>query len=53
MPIPSAPDPNATCPHCGRSGMVGHDREFVGTKATTIFKCHNCNHTWRVPDAPT
>ena len=50
MAIPSAPDPKAVCPFCGRSGMVGHEREFKGATALTVFKCHNCNQTWQVPD---
>jgi transposase-like protein len=40
------------CPRCGRTGLVGSEREIIGTKAVTVFKCHNCNHTWRVPDEP-
>jgi transposase-like protein len=52
MPIPSPPDPKATCPFCEHSGKVGHDREIVGGMAVTIFKCHNCNRTWRIPDEP-
>jgi transposase-like protein len=43
-------DPNPTCPYCERTGMVGRDREFSKGKAATVFKCHNCNRTWRVPD---
>jgi hypothetical protein len=38
------------CPICGRAGLVGSEREVVGDKAVTVFKRHNCNHTWRVPD---
>jgi hypothetical protein len=41
------------CPRCGKVGMVGSEREFVGEQAVTVFKCHHCNFMWRVPDAPT
>jgi transposase-like protein len=48
-PLAISPD---DCPRCGRGGMVGTEREIVGVKAVTVFKCHNCNYTWRVADEP-
>jgi hypothetical protein len=38
------------CPHCGRKGQIGSDRVFEGEAAYTMFKCHNCDHVWRIPD---
>jgi transposase-like protein len=52
MGISTPPDLNATCPYCNRAGMVGREREFTKGTAATVFKCHNCNRTWRVPDTP-
>ena len=43
-------DPEA-CPVCGKVGMVGREREIVGDRAVTVYKCHHCNNTWRVPDS--
>jgi transposase-like protein len=50
MPFAIRPDPNAACPFCQKEGMVGHEREFVGSTTVTIYKCHHCNRTWQVPD---
>jgi len=44
-----AVDPEA-CPICGKVGMVGREREIVGDRAVTVFKCHHCNNTWRMSD---
>jgi len=52
MPFATAPHPNARCPFCDQEGMVGFEREVVGTHAVTIYKCHHCNTTWEVPDDP-
>jgi DNA-directed RNA polymerase subunit M/transcription elongation factor TFIIS len=52
MPIHDPRDPMSQCPHCGRAGLVGSEREVTGDKAVTVFKCHHCEHTWRVPDWP-
>jgi hypothetical protein len=38
------------CPVCGRTGLVGKEREIVGTRAVTIYKCHGCDNSWRVRD---
>ena len=43
-------DPMERCPRCGRAGQVGSDRVVKGTNAETVFKCHNCEYTWRVSD---
>jgi transposase-like protein len=40
------------CPYCGKAGMVGREREVIGSRAVTVFKCHHCNRTWRIPDSP-
>ena len=32
--------------------MVGHEREFSGENAMTVYKCHHCNSTWEVSDDP-
>jgi DNA-directed RNA polymerase subunit M/transcription elongation factor TFIIS len=40
----------SVCPRCGRAGLLGSEREISGTNATIVFRCHNCNHTWRVGD---
>ena len=40
----------SVCPRCGRAGLIGSDREISGQNAATVFRCHNCNHTWRVAD---
>jgi transposase-like protein len=45
-PMPPMPP----CPHCGRAGLVGSEREVTGDKAVTVFKCHHCEYTWRVPN---
>jgi hypothetical protein len=50
MPVHDPRNPMSQCPICGRAGLVGSEREVVGDKAVTVFKYHNCNHTWRVPD---
>jgi len=50
MPVHDPRDPMSVCPRCGRAGLVGSDREMSGTKAATVFRCHNCDHTWRIPD---
>jgi RNase P subunit RPR2 len=43
-------DPMARCPHCRRAGLVGSARVFSGEKAGTMFMCHNCQHSWQIPD---
>jgi transposase-like protein len=52
MPVHDLRDPMSVCPRCQRAGLVGSDREISGQKAATVFRCHNCNHTWRVADEP-
>ena len=42
--------PMSKCPVCGRTGLVGREREIVGTRAVTVYKCHGCDNSWRVPD---
>jgi hypothetical protein len=44
-------DPMQRGHHCGRAGQVGAARVFTGGKAGTLFKCHNCQHAWQVPDS--
>ena len=41
------------CPVCGRTGLVGKEHEIVGTRAVTVYKCHGCDNSWRVPDENT
>lgn len=43
-------EPMKKCHACGRVGMVGSARIFSGGKSATLFKCHNCQHKWEVPD---
>jgi hypothetical protein len=43
-------EPMQKCHHCGRAGLVGSARVFTAGKAGTLFKCHNCQHKWEVPD---
>src|SRR4051812_38955966 len=50
MPTPDPSNPMAECPRCRRAGFVGRDREITGDQAITVFKCHVCHETWRVPD---
>jgi hypothetical protein len=38
------------CPVCGRTGLVGKEHEIVGNRAVTVYKCHGCDNSWRVPD---
>jgi hypothetical protein len=49
MPDPSA-GPLARCPVCGRTGLVGKEREIAGARAVTVYKCHGCDNSWRVRD---
>jgi hypothetical protein len=42
--------PMSKCPVCGRTGLIGKEREIVGTRAVTGYKCHGCDNSWRVPD---
>jgi hypothetical protein len=44
--------PMSKCPVCGRTGLVGKEREIVGAKAVTVYKCHGCDNEWRVVDEP-
>ena len=49
MPDPGA-GPLSKCPVCGRTGLVGKEREIAGTRAVTVYKCHGCDNSWRVRD---
>ena len=40
------------CPVCDRTGLIGKEREIVGAKAVTVYKCHGCDNEWRVVDQP-
>jgi predicted protein tyrosine phosphatase len=37
-------------PVCGRTGLVGKEHEIIGSRAVTVYKCHGCDHSWRVAD---
>ena len=39
------------CPVCGRTGLVGKEHEIIGSRAVTVYKCHGCEHSWRVADS--
>jgi hypothetical protein len=46
------PGPMSKCSVCGRTGLIGKEREIVGAKAVTVYKCHGCDNEWRVVDQP-
>jgi hypothetical protein len=50
MPDRTPSGPMSKCPVCGRTGLVGKEREIIGARAVTVYKCHGCDNSWRVPD---
>ena len=44
---------NPKCRRCGKTGLVRSERVITGQRATTVFYCGACGHSWEQQDPPT